>query len=71
MTNLTSRISIFPCPREDSGGGYPDSFTLRRLGPGEILLAEDLTGQGHKSQAVDGQPRSCLFVPIDDDETVS
>ena len=45
--------------------------TLRRLGPGEILLAEDLTGQGHKSQAVDGQLRSCLFIPIDDDETVS
>lgn len=45
--------------------------TQRRLGPGEILLAEDLTGQGNKSQAVDGQLRSCLFIPIDDDETVS
>lgn len=39
----------------------------RRLGSGEILLAEDTTGQGHKSSAVDGQPRTCLFIPITDD----
>ena len=42
----------------------------RRLGPGDILLAEDTTGHGHKSQAVDGRPRSCLFVPIDEDVTL-
>jgi hypothetical protein len=42
--------------------------TVRRLGPGEILLAEDTTGQGHISRAVDGQPRTCLFVPLDDPE---
>ena len=41
--------------------------TTRRLGSGDILLAEDTTGQGHKSQAVDGQPRTCLFIPIADD----
>ena len=40
--------------------------TVRRLGPGEILLAEDTTGQGHISRAVDGQSRTCLFVPLDD-----
>lgn len=39
--------------------------TVRRLGPGEILLAEDTTGQGHISRAVDGEPRQCLFVPLD------
>ena len=44
--------------------------TARRLGPGEILLAEDTTGQGHKSQAVDGMPRQCLFLPIDDSEVI-
>jgi hypothetical protein len=44
--------------------------SARRLGPGEILWAEDTTGQGHKSQAVDGQPRRCLFLPIDDEEVV-
>jgi len=39
----------------------------RRLGAGEILLAEDTTGQGHISRAVDGQPRRCLFVPLEDE----
>ena len=41
--------------------------TSRRLGSGEILLAEDTEGQGHKSRAVDGTSRTCLFIPIDDD----
>ena len=41
--------------------------TARRFGPGEILLAEDLEGEGHRSRSVDGQPRTCLFVPVDDD----
>ncbi|MYE13782.1 MAG: hypothetical protein F4X99_19430 [Gammaproteobacteria bacterium] len=40
--------------------------TVRRLGPGEILLAEDTEGEGHTSRAVDGAPRQCLFIPIDD-----
>jgi len=38
--------------------------TVRRLGPGDILLAEDETGQGHKSRAVEGEPRECLFIPL-------
>lgn len=40
--------------------------TVRRLGPGEVLLAEDTTGEGHISRAVNGEPRSCLFLPLDD-----
>jgi len=36
------------------------------LGPGDILLAEDTTGRGHKSRGVDGQPRTCLFIPLED-----
>ena len=40
--------------------------TVRRLGPGDILLAEDTTGQGHISRAVNGESRRCLFVPLDD-----
>jgi hypothetical protein len=39
--------------------------SVRRLGPGDILLAEDTTGQGHRSRAVDGEPRECLFIPLD------
>jgi hypothetical protein len=57
VINLTGSVDI------EIGDG-----TVRRLGPGEILLAEDTTGQGHISRAVDGQPRTCLFVPLDDPE---
>lgn len=39
--------------------------TRRRIGAGEILLAEDTTGRGHRSIAVDGQPRRCLFIALD------
>ena len=46
------------------------SGETRRIDSGEILLAEDTTGRGHRSRAVDGRPRSCLFVPIDEDVTL-
>ncbi|MEM7080083.1 MAG: hypothetical protein AAF513_15785 [Pseudomonadota bacterium] len=38
--------------------------TKRTLGSGEILLAEDTTGQGHISRAVNAEPRTCLFIPL-------
>ncbi len=37
----------------------------RVLGPGDILLAEDTTGHGHISRAVEGQPRESVFVTLD------
>ena len=40
--------------------------STRLLGPGDILLAEDTTGQGHISRAVDGQARRCLFLPLEE-----
>ena len=39
--------------------------TRRILGSGDILLAEDTTGQGHKSRAVAGKPRKSLFITLD------
>lgn len=39
--------------------------STRRLGPGDVLLAEDTTGRGHRSRSVDGLPRSCLFITLD------
>ena len=58
VINLTGSVDI------EVGDG-----TVRRLGPGDVLLAEDTTGQGHISRAVDGQPRTCLFLPLADDAT--
>lgn len=40
--------------------------TCRRLGPGDVLVAEDTSGRGHKSRAVAGEPRRCLFIPLAD-----
>ena len=54
VVNLTGAVDI----------GIGDG-TVRRLGAGDILLAEDLTGRGHTSRAVNGEPRRCLFIPID------
>ena len=39
--------------------------TRRILRSGEILLAEDTTGQGHISRAVAGKPRKSLFITLD------
>jgi len=39
--------------------------TIRRFTAGDILLAEDTTGRGHISRAVDGQARKSLFITLD------
>jgi len=39
--------------------------TKRVLRAGDVLLAEDTTGQGHISRAVDGKPRKTLFITLD------
>ena len=38
--------------------------TVRRLGRGDILIAEDLTGQGHVTREVGPEPRVSIFVPL-------
>lgn len=55
VVNLTGSVEI------ECGDG-----TKRVMGPGTILLAEDTTGQGHISRNVGGEPRTCLFVHLDD-----
>lgn len=39
--------------------------TVRRFGPGDVLLAEDTTGHGHISRAVNNQSRKSIFVTVD------
>jgi hypothetical protein len=39
--------------------------TKRILHSGDILLAEDTTGQGHISRAVGGKPRKSLFITLE------
>ena len=38
---------------------------MRLIGAGEILLVEDTWGKGHRSRALDGKLRHCIFVPVD------
>ena len=38
--------------------------TVRRLGSGDILIAEDTTGQGHITREVGPEPRVSVFVPL-------
>ena len=38
--------------------------TKRHFGPGDILLAEDTSGQGHISRDVGTEPRRFIFIPI-------
>ena len=38
--------------------------TVKRLGVGDILIAEDVTGQGHITREVGPGPRVSVFVPL-------
>ena len=40
--------------------------TIARVGPGDVVLAEDLTGQGHVTRVVGSQPRFYAIVPLGD-----
>lgn len=40
--------------------------TVARIGPGDVVLAEDLTGQGHITRVVGEQPRFYAIVPLTD-----
>ena len=55
VVNLTGSVDI------EVGDG-----TVRRMEAGSILLAEDTTGQGHISRAVNSEHRTCIFIPLED-----
>lgn len=38
--------------------------TVARVGPGDVVLAEDLTGRGHVTRVVGDQPRFYAIVPL-------
>jgi hypothetical protein len=39
--------------------------TKKMFGPGDIMLAEDTSGQGHRSRYVSGNPRRSIFITLD------
>jgi hypothetical protein len=58
-------VNLFGAVELETGHGE-----VRRLGPGDILLADDTTGRGHISRDVEG-PRRNLFLPLPDDYDLS
>lgn len=54
VVNLTGSVEI------EVGSGE-----TRTLGPGSILLAEDVDGEGHISRNGGDGPRTCLFIHLD------
>jgi mannose-6-phosphate isomerase-like protein (cupin superfamily) len=38
--------------------------TVARIGPGDVVLAEDLSGQGHMTRVIGGEPRFYAIVPL-------
>ncbi|HYB91997.1 MAG TPA: hypothetical protein VEC38_13260 [Candidatus Binataceae bacterium] len=53
VVNLTGTVEIVASDGE-----------TRRLGPGTVLLAEDVTGKGHISRGLGGEERISLFIPL-------
>ena len=39
--------------------------TKRRIDQGDVLLAEDTTGQGHVSRALQNKPRKSVFITLE------
>jgi hypothetical protein len=37
---------------------------VRRIGPGTVMLAEDVSGKGHITRGVGNQERISLFIPL-------
>jgi len=37
----------------------------RIIAAGEVILVEDISGDGHMSKAINSQIRHCIFMPID------
>jgi hypothetical protein len=58
-------VNLFGAVELETGLGE-----VRRLGAGDVLLAEDTTGRGHISRDVEG-PRRNLFIPVPDDVDLS
>jgi len=76
-TPAAGALDFHPAPRRQfvvtlSGIGEIEcgDGSRRRFGPGDILLAEDTTGQGHITREIEG-PRRGIFIPLPQDFDIS
>jgi len=54
-------ISLTGMAELEAGNGE-----VRRFGPADVLLAEDLTGGGHVTRVVGTEPRISVTIPVSD-----
>lgn len=40
--------------------------SFRKIGPGQVMLVEDLTGQGHTTRVTSSVPRVTVAIPLSD-----
>jgi len=71
-TNGDYDLSWHPAPRRqyiiNLDGGVKITASdgeAREIGPGEVILVEDISGKGHLSQSLGGKMRRSIFVPIE------
>ena len=71
-TNGDYDLSWHPAPRRqyiiNLDGGVKITASdgeAREIGPGEVILVEDISGKGHLSQSLGGNMRRSIFVPIE------
>jgi hypothetical protein len=69
-TPVGGALDFHPAPRRQfvvtlSGVGEVEcgDGSRRRFGPGDIMLADDTTGQGHITREIHG-PRRGIFIPL-------
>ena len=67
------RIDWHPAPRRQfvvtlSGEAEVEASDgeIRTIGPGTVMLAEDVTGKGHITRGVGATERLSLFIPVPD-----
>ena len=72
-TPVGGALDFHPAPRRQfvvtlSGVGEIEcgDGSRRRFGPGDIMLADDTTGQGHITREIQG-PRRSMFIPLPPD----
>jgi hypothetical protein len=53
VVTLTGEVEI------ETGDG-----TIRRFGPGDVMLADDTTGRGHKTRVIGGRPRDSVMITL-------
>ena len=72
LVDATYDLDWHPAPRRqyiinlDAGVQITaSSGETREIQAGEVVLVEDTWGRGHRSKALHGKPRHCIFVTLD------